>query len=132
MTKTPVDPDVLLLASGSEVPLALAAAERLGKEGVRAGVVSFASWELFEAQPETYRREVLPPSVKARVVVEAGVSQGWSRYAGDRGVLVTIDRFGASAPGDTVMAEFGFTVENVARAALTALTRARDAQGGMK
>lgn len=132
LTKTPVDPDVLLLASGSEVPLALAAAERLGKEGVRAGVVSFASWELFEAQPETYRREVLPPSVKARVVVEAGVSQGWSRYAGDRGVLVTIDRFGASAPGDTVMAEFGFTVENVARAALTALTRARDAQGGMK
>ena len=132
LTKTPVDPDVLLLASGSEVPLALAAAERLEKEGVRAGVVSFASWELFEAQPETYRREVLPPSVKARVVVEAGVSQGWSRYAGDRGVLVTIDRFGASAPGDTVMAEFGFTVENVARAALTALTRARDAQGGMK
>ncbi|HMU95296.1 MAG TPA: hypothetical protein PKA08_00770, partial [Elusimicrobiota bacterium] len=73
-----------------------------------------------------------PQFQDARVVVEAGVSQGWSRYAGDRGVLVTIDRFGASAPGDTVMAEFGFTVENVARAALTALTRARDAQGGMK
>lgn len=130
LTRTPADPEVLLLASGSEVPLALAASERLAQEGVRAGVVSFPSWELFEAQPEAYRRGVLPPSIKARVVVEAGVSQGWSRYAGDHGEMVTIDHFGASAPGDTVMAQFGFTVENVARAAKTALARARDAKRG--
>lgn len=130
LTRTPADPEVLLLASGSEVALALAASERLAQEGVRAGVVSFPSWELFEAQPEAYRRGVLPPSIKARVVVEAGVSQGWSRYAGDHGEMVTIDHFGASAPGDTVMAQFGFTVENVARAAKTALARARDAKRG--
>lgn len=130
LTKSSAEPDVLLLASGSEVPLALAAADQLARENVRAGVVSFPSWELFETQSEAYRKEILPPAVKARVVVEAGVSQGWSRYAGDFGVMVTIDRFGASAPGDTVMAQFGFTVENVARAAKTAMARARDAQRG--
>ncbi len=116
---------LLLLASGSEVSLALEAAERLGKEGIRAAVVSFPSWELFEDQPEAYRWDILPPAVTARVVVEAGSSQGWHKYAGPAGSLVTLDRFGASAPGDAALAQFGFSVDNVLRASLAALARGR-------
>jgi transketolase len=110
-------PQVLLVASGSEVHLALAAGERLGQEGIAARVVSMPSLELFLEQPRAYRDEVLPPSVTARVVVEAGVSLGWERIAGDRGTIIGLDRFGASAPAEILFEKFGFTVDNVVQAA---------------
>ncbi len=81
------------------------------------------SWELFEAQSHEYRDSVLPPSVHARLAVEAGVTQGWHRYVGDRGDVIGVDRFGASAPGPVVMREFGFSVENVCQRALALLER---------
>jgi transketolase len=120
--------DVLLIATGSEVALALAARDALAGEGVRARVVSLPSWERFEAQDEAYRASVLPPDVRARVAVEAAASFGWARYVGLDGEVVGIDRFGASAPGDTLMEAFGFTAENVAEAARRTL--ARVAAGG--
>jgi len=104
---------VLLLASGSEVHLALAARERLAAEGIGARVVSMPSWELFEAQPRAYREEVLPPGCRARLAVEAGSCMGWHRWAGDRGDVLSVDRFGASAPGGVLMQKFGFHVDNV-------------------
>ncbi len=118
------DPDVLLIATGSEVGLCLAARERLAQEGVGARVVSLPSFELFEAQDAAYRETVLPPTVRARVTVEAGATLGWARYAGDAGVIVGLDRFGASAPGDTLFERFGFTAERVADAARTTMARA--------
>ena len=118
-------PDVLLIATGSEVRVALDAAEGLEGEGTRVRVVSMPSWELFEAQPVEYRDGVLPPSVAARVVVEAAASIGWERFAGRDGRLVTLDRFGASAPGPVAQAELGFTPEAVARAAREAVAAAR-------
>jgi transketolase len=107
-------PRVILLASGSEVHVALAAKKLLEADGIPARVVSFLCRERFEEQPVEYREAVLPPSVRARVSVEAGSVFGWERYVGERGVSVGIDRFGASAPGDRVMREFGITPENVA------------------
>ena len=104
------DPDVVLVATGSEVSVALAAAEGLAAEGVHAQVVSLPSWELFAAQPEAYQDEVLPPEVPT-LAVEAGATLGWERWADD---VVGIDRFGASAPGSRVLAELGFTPANVA------------------
>jgi transketolase len=106
-------PDMILMASGSEVHLVLEAREKLAAEHVNARVVSVPSWELFDRQPKDYRDSVLLPSVKMRLAVEAGVSQGWHRYVGDHGDLIALDRFGASAPGGVVMRELGFTVENV-------------------
>ncbi len=106
-------PEVILLASGSEVHLALAAWERLVEEGVQARVVSMPSWELFEAQPDTYRNEVLPPDVWARVAIEAAHPQGWDRYVGPWGSVVAVRRFGASAPYKVLAEKFGFTVEHV-------------------
>ncbi len=111
-------PDLLLIASGSEVHLILAARERLAKEHVMARVVSMPCWELFDEQPSEYRNAVLPPSIGARLGVEAGVSQGWQKYVGDRGDMVCIDRFGASAPGNIVMDKLGLNVENVVRKAV--------------
>jgi transketolase len=111
-------PDVILLASGSEVHLALEAAQRLEGEGVHGRVVSMPCWELFEAQPAEYRAEVLPPDVKARLSVEAGVALGWARWVGDEGDSISIERFGASAPGEKVLAELGFNVDNVVARAL--------------
>ena len=107
-------PEVILIATGSEVPLALAAAALLRGEGRRVRVVNMASWELFEAQPRQYREGVLPPGVRARVSVEAAVTFGWSRYTGDGGVSIGVDRFGKSAPGPDVLRDFGFTPEHVA------------------
>ncbi|MBI4178583.1 transketolase [bacterium] len=107
-------PDVILMATGSEVSVTLQAAEVLAAEGRRARVVSMPSWELFESQPESYRSEVLPPDITARVAVEAGVSQGWHRYVGLRGGLVTIDRYGASAPAETLFEKYGFTPAHIA------------------
>ncbi len=106
-------PALILIATGSEVHLIVDAAERLRKDGISVRCVSMPSWELFEAQSDDYRESVLPVSVTARLAVEAGVPQGWSRYVGDAGDMLGVDRYGASAPGDTVMAKYGFTVDNV-------------------
>jgi transketolase len=110
-------PDVVLIGTGSEVQHALGAAEQLEEDGVQAQVVSMPSWELFAEQPATYRHEVLPPEVEARVSVEAGVTQGWERHVGEMGTAIGIDRFGASAPGEINMQKFGFTAEHVAEEA---------------
>ncbi|MHB8423867.1 MAG: transketolase [Gammaproteobacteria bacterium] len=117
-------PDVILIASGSEVGLIVAAQQKLQEQNVMARIVSMPSWELFDVQPQKYRDEVLPPSVHARLAVEAGVAQGWHRYVGDQGDVLSVERFGASAPGDMVMREYGFTVENVCKRALALLTHA--------
>jgi transketolase len=106
-------PDVILMASGSEVSLALAARQRLEDEGVAVRVVSMPSWELFESAGPDYRRQVLPPEVTARVAIEAAIPMGWERHVGSRGAVLGIDRFGASAPGAVVMEKMGFTVDKV-------------------
>jgi len=112
-------PDVLLIATGSEVSLAVEARQLLAGRGVKARVVSLPSWELFDAQPQAYRDSVLPPSVLARVAVEAGVPMGWEKYVGPLGTVVGIeDRFGASAPLKVVMEKYGFTAANVAAKAV--------------
>ncbi|HTL11080.1 MAG TPA: transketolase C-terminal domain-containing protein, partial [Bdellovibrionota bacterium] len=116
-------PQVLLLATGSEVTLALAARAELAKKGVAARVVSMPCWEIFSTQDATYRDSVLPPAVKARVSIEAGATFGWSRWVGDGGIAVGLDRFGASAPAGELMKHFGFTPEKVAEAALRTLGR---------
>ena len=105
------------VATGSELGLALAAQQILAAEGVPARVVSMPSWEIFADQDDAYRDRVLPPSIRARVSIEAGVAQGWERWVGDAGKTVSIDRFGASAPGDELMERFGFTAEAAAKAA---------------
>lgn len=110
---TSVTPKLILIATGSEVSLALEAHDALQKEGTPTQVVSMPCFELFEEQDEAYRNEVLPPSITARLAIEAGVRQGWDRYVGSEGDVVSIDRFGASSPGDVAMRELGFTVENV-------------------
>jgi len=110
-------PDVILMGTGSEVQHALVAAATLREEGTNVRVVSLPSFELFEQQDEAYRNDVLPPEVTARVSIEAGVTFGWERYVGPEGRALGIDRFGASAPGDVNMEKFGFTSENVVRAA---------------
>jgi transketolase len=106
-------PQLILIASGSEVGLIVAASERLQREGIAVRCVSMPSWELFEALPKPDRDAVLPPSVRARLAVEAGVTQGWHRYVGDAGYVIGVEHFGASAPGETVLREYGFTVDNV-------------------
>ena len=118
-------PDLILLASGSEVHVALEAAQRLDGEGVHGRVVSMPCWELFEAQTSGYRDQVLPPDVKARLSVEAGVALGWKRWVGDEGDSVSIEHFGASAPGPTVLAELGVSVDNVVTRALALRDRVR-------
>jgi transketolase len=110
-------PQVILIGTGSELQLCVAARELLAKEGLRARVVSMPSWELFQAQDSTYREAVLPHHLKSRVSVEAGATFGWERHVGDSGVALGIDRFGASAPGELVLERFGFTPERVAAAA---------------
>lgn len=106
------DADVLLIASGSEVALALTAREALAESGVKAGVVSMPSWELFDEQDKEYRASVLP-SGKKKLAIEAGVTMGWCKYVGDSGAVLGWDRFGMSAPGGVALATAGFTVENV-------------------
>jgi len=107
--------DAVLIGTGAEVNLIVEAQKKLEERGVHARAVSMPSWELFEAQPKAYRDEVLPRDVPARLAVEAGASQGWSRYVGDRGDVLGLDHFGASAPGEVALREFGFTVENVCK-----------------
>ena len=115
------EPNVVLIATGSEVAVALEARALLGEQGVAARVVSMPSWEIFEAQDEEYKNSVLPTGVEARVSVEAGVTMGWERYVGSGGASVGVDRFGASAPGERVLSELGITPENVVNAALDLL-----------
>ncbi|MDR0842938.1 MAG: transketolase, partial [Acidobacteriota bacterium] len=106
-------PELILIGSGSEVGLIVAAQKQLADAGIAVRTVSMPSWELFDAQPREYRDAVLPPSVTARLAVEAGISQGWHKYVGDRGDVLALDHFGASAPGNVVFEQFGFTVANV-------------------
>ena len=106
-------PDLILIASGSEIGLIVAAAERLQEQGTAVRCVSMPSWELFEALPQAERDAVLPPSSGARLAVELGVRQGWDRYIGARGDMICVDRFGASAPAGDLLREYGFTVDNV-------------------
>ena len=106
-------PQLILIATGSEVSLALEAREKLQSEAIPTRVVSMPCIELFEEQAEDYRNEVLPPAVTARLAIEAGVRQGWDRYVGSKGDVICLDRFGASAPGDVAMRELGFNLENV-------------------
>ena len=106
-------PELILMGTGSEVSLALQAQEVLQNEGVPTRVVSMPSWELFELQDKVYRQSVLPPAVRKRVSIEAGVTIGWHKYVTDEGAVIGLDRFGESGPGEAVMALFGFSVENV-------------------
>ena len=120
-TQTPV---VILIATGSEVHVAVSAAELLAAEGIPARVVSAPSLEWFEETPESYRTSVLPVSIKARVSVEAGVAQGWREYVGDAGEIVSLDHFGASASANVLFADYGFTPENVVAAAKRSIAKA--------
>jgi len=106
-------PDLILIATGSEVHLALKSAEKLEAENIKVRVVSFPSWELFENQSEEYKQKVFPKNVKARVSIEAGVAMGWKKYVGDSGETISIEKFGASAPANILFEQYGFTVENV-------------------
>ena len=106
-------PVAQIMATGSEVQLAVAAQAKLAEEGIHVRVISMPSWELFEKQPKEYRDSVILPDVKARLAVEMAYPLGWERYVGDHGDILGIKNFGASAPGPKVMAEYGFTVENV-------------------
>ena len=101
----------------------LEAAQKLDEQGVHGRVVSMPCWELFEAQPSDYRDEVLPPDAKARISVEAGVALGWKQWVGDEGDSISIEHFGASAPGGLVLEKFGYTVDNVMARALALRTR---------
>jgi transketolase len=116
-------PDLILLATGSELSLALDSARKLAADGTAVRVVSMPCWELFEEQPAEYRDEVLPPDVKARLSIEAGVALGWAKWVGDQGDSISIEHFGASAPGPTVLEEFGYSVDNVISHATALLAR---------
>jgi transketolase len=120
-------PDVILIGTGSEVSVAVKARDLLSQRGIGARVVSLPSWELFAEQTQAYRDEVLPPSVRARVSVEAAATFGWQRWVTDDGAMVGIDHFGASAPGGVVLKQFGFTPENVAEQAEAVLKKLRPA-----
>jgi transketolase len=117
------DPDLILISTGAEVPTTLDAARMLAEQGNRVRVVSMPCWELFQAQSQEYRDTVLPPDVRARLAVEPGVPLGWREWVGDRGDVLGIDRFGASAPGARVLEELGFTPENIAARAAALLQR---------
>jgi transketolase len=116
-------PDVILIATGSEVSIALQAHGVLTTDGIQSRVVSMPSWELFERQPQAYREMVLPPSVRVRVSIEAASPFGWECYVGSEGAIIGTAHFGASAPGPLVMREFGFTPEHVVATAKALLTR---------
>jgi transketolase len=118
------NPDVVLIATGSEVSIALAAQDKLIAEGIKARVVSAPSLEWFAEQPESYREKVLPKKIKAKVSIEAGISQPWYQYIGDYGVAVSLEHFGASASASVLFKEFGFTVEKIVLAAKESITKA--------
>jgi transketolase len=114
-------PALILIASGSEVGLITAAADKLAADGIAVRCVSMPSWDLFEAQPQAYRDEVLPPATTARLAVELGVRQGWDRYVGPQGDMLGVDRYGASAPASELLAQYGFTVDKVLERAVSVL-----------
>ncbi len=116
-------PDIILMATGAEVHIALDAQKTLAEKGIAARVVSMPCWALFEEMDEDYRNAVLPPDVPARLSIEAGITMGWERYVGDAGDMIGVNRFGASAPGGTVMKEYGFTAANAVEKALKILGR---------
>jgi transketolase len=122
-----VYPDVILIATGSEVQLAVEAHQKLAQQGIGARVVSMPSWELFEQQPEEYQAAVLPPTVKARVAIEAGIAQGWARWVGSSGSVISLERFGASAPYKTIYEQLGFTPDRVALKALETIDKSKRA-----
>ena len=111
-------PDIILIGTGSEVSLIVAACQKLTENKINVRIVSMPSWELFEAQPQSYRHSVLPPSLRARLAVEAGSTQGWCKYVGDAGDVIGVDHFGASAPGKVMMREYGFSVDHVYKRAM--------------
>lgn len=114
-------PQVILLASGSEVELSMMAAEKLESEGIKTRVISFPSWELFEMQPAEYKEFVLPKNITKRISIEAGVSHGWEKYIGSEGKSISIEKFGSSAPSEVLFEKYGFTVENIITEASTLL-----------
>jgi transketolase len=116
-------PDVILLATGSEVSLCISAYEQLSAAGVKTRVVSMPSWDIFERQSDAYKNQVLPPAVKARVSVEQAATLGWDRYVGPAGKMIGMHSFGASAPAKDVQKKFGFTVEHVVEAAREAIAQ---------
>ena len=115
--------DLILIATGSELFIALKAQEQLNTRGIHSRVVSMPSWELFELQPQEYRNQVLPPEIKARIAIEAGSPLGWHRYVGDQGLVIGLDHFGASAPDKVLFEKFGFTADHVVEKALKLLKR---------
>jgi transketolase len=119
----PGSPDLILIATGAQVGLALEAGRKLAAEGTAVRVVSMPCWELFEEQPAEYRDDVLPPEVKARLSIEPGVELGWSKWVGDRGGSISIEHFGSSAPGTTVLEKFGYNLDNVVARAAALLER---------
>ncbi len=120
----PAEPDVIIMASGSEVFHAVETFSILQTEGINARIVSFPSWELFEMQSEEYKASVFPPSIKARVSIEAGVKQGWEKYIGEYGEAISIEKFGSSAPYGVLFKEYGFTVENIVKHVHKVLSKA--------
>jgi transketolase len=120
-----VYPDVILIATGSEVQLAVEAHAKLAEQGIAARVVSMPSWELFEKQPDEYRDSVLPPTVKARVAIEAAVPLGWERWVGALGAVIGLNHFGASAPYKAIYQHFGFTTDNVVLRALETIDKSK-------
>jgi transketolase len=117
------NPDLILIATGSEVSLTLAAARKLAENGTKVRVISLPSWEIFDRQPQEYRDSILPPAITARVSVEAGIKLGWEHYVGLTGKIIGMDTFGASAPGPVLYEKFGFTVEKIIEAAEKLLDR---------
>ncbi len=113
ISKAAQEPEGILIAAGSEVNLAVEAQRELEKQGTFVNVVSMPSWDRFEKQPEAYKESVLPKNIKKRVTVEMGSKLGWREYVGDSGIVMSIDSFGASAPGNEVIERYGYTVENV-------------------
>jgi transketolase len=116
-------PDIILIATGSEVQLIFEAQQELQKETIDARVVSMPSWELFRMQDQSYRNEVLPPGIKARLAVEAAAPQGWGEWVGDMGQVIGISTFGTSAPYKEIYQHFGITVENIVNTAKKMVTR---------
>ncbi|MGB2895953.1 MAG: transketolase C-terminal domain-containing protein, partial [Anaerolineales bacterium] len=116
-------PQLILMASGSEVEIILEAGVRLASDGISVRMISFPSWKLFEAQSAEYRQQVLPAEIRARVAIEAGVTLGWDRWIGDDGAVIGIDHFGESAPYEELYAHFGLTADNVVQKAQEVLYR---------
>jgi transketolase len=118
--------ELILIATGSEIPIAIEAMEKLKIRGIPSRVVNMPSWELFEAQPEAYRNQVLPPDIKARLVIEAGSPLGWHQYVGDQGAVIGLNHFGASAPDKVLFEKFGLTADRVVEKALELLKAKKD------